>query len=62
MMRRVCRRRLGQYEFLRDAVSGGARCEEPALLAEARIERDDLGDEAAARKERFQALVRESEE
>ena len=49
---------VGQYEFLRTQYPASS-LREPALLAEARIERDDLADEAAAR-EKFAELVKES--
>jgi N-acetylmuramoyl-L-alanine amidase len=49
---------LGQYEFLRTQYPASS-LRGPALLAEARIERDDL-DDAAAAKEKFQALLKES--
>lgn len=49
---------LGQYEFLRSQYPGSP-LREPALLAEARIDRDDLSDEKAAH-ERFALLIKES--
>jgi len=49
---------VGQYEFLRTQYPAST-LKEPALLAEARIERDDLGDAAAAR-ERYRVLVKEA--
>ena len=49
---------LGQYEFLRSQYPGSP-LREPALLAEARIDRDDLGDEKAAH-ERYSLLLKES--
>jgi len=49
---------LGQYEFLRSQYPGSP-LREPALLAEARIDRDDLADEKAAH-ERYNTLLKES--
>ena len=49
---------LGQYEFLRSQYPGSP-LREPALLAEARIDRDDLADEKAAH-ERYNVLLKES--
>jgi N-acetylmuramoyl-L-alanine amidase len=49
---------VGQYEFLRTQYPGSP-LREPALLAEARIDRDDLADEKAAH-ERYNVLLRES--
>ena len=49
---------VGQYEFLRSQYPGSP-LREPALLAEARIDRDDLADEEAAH-ERYNVLFRES--
>lgn len=49
---------VGQYEFLRTQYPGSP-LREPALLAEARIDRDDLADEKAAH-ERYNALLKES--
>jgi N-acetylmuramoyl-L-alanine amidase len=49
---------LGQYEFLRTQYPGSP-LREPALLNEARIERDDLSDEKAAH-ERYNQLLIES--
>jgi N-acetylmuramoyl-L-alanine amidase len=49
---------LGQYEFLRTQYPAST-LRAPALLAEARIERDDLGDEKAAR-DKLAALLKES--
>ena len=49
---------VGQYEFLRTQYPAST-LRESALLAEARIERDDLGDAVAAR-ERFGVLVKEA--
>jgi N-acetylmuramoyl-L-alanine amidase len=49
---------VGQYEFLRTQYPASP-LRAPALLAEARIERDDLGDGSAA-KARFAELMKES--
>jgi N-acetylmuramoyl-L-alanine amidase len=49
---------VGQYEFLRTQYPASA-LREPALLAEARIERDDLSDEKAA-KEKYGLLLKEA--
>jgi len=49
---------VGQYEFLRTQYPASS-LRAGALLAEARIERDDLGDAGAAR-EKYGALVKES--
>ncbi len=49
---------LGQYEFLRSQYPSSP-LREPALLNEARIDRDDLGDEKAAH-ERYSLLLKES--
>ena len=49
---------IGQYEFLRSQYPGSP-LREPALLAEARIDRDDLADEKAAH-ERYNVLLKES--
>ncbi len=49
---------VGQYEFLRTQYPGSP-LRVPALLAEARLERDDLGDDDAAR-EKLQALLKEA--
>jgi len=49
---------VGQFEFLRSQYPASP-LRPGALLAEGRIEADDLGDERAAR-EKFQALLRES--
>jgi N-acetylmuramoyl-L-alanine amidase len=55
---KALRAAVGQYEFLRTQYPASS-LREPALLAEARIERDDLGDAVAAR-ERYGALVKEA--
>ena len=49
---------VGQYEFLRTQYPG-SRLREPALVAEARLERDELHDPAAA-KERYRLAVKEA--
>ena len=49
---------VGQYEFLRTQYPGSG-LRGAALLAEGKIEAEDLGDKAAA-KEKFQAVVKES--
>ncbi len=55
---RCLRSAIGQYEFLRKAYPGSP-LRAAALVAEGRIEGDDLGDEAAA-KTKLQQLVKES--
>ncbi len=55
---KMLRAAVGQYEFLRKAYPGSP-LRAPALLAEGRIEGEDLGDVAGAR-ERFVGVVRES--
>ena len=49
---------LGQYEFLRSQYPGSP-LREPALLAEAHLDREDLTDEKAAH-ERYSLLIKES--
>ena len=49
---------IGQYEFLRSQYPGSP-LREPSVLAEARIDRDDLSDEKAAH-ERYALLIKES--